>query len=237
MNSPGTIDADYRGEITYYLSISASSRSDSARRSYRAIGLRAGRPHGDGRGRSTRDDLARRRRLRPYRTMSGDARLSICAERRRVDLESQQHMSQRRETQPNRSGPDGGQPVDGRYRSRTRALADYFSEYALIRYRVASKSNGTWRSRRILRSTRSNRSRCDAQAPRTLQGFSSPTRAGSRPSRRDQSRRQGARVFPQGEIDALGLGLPLEMVHFACTSEDISNLAYALIIKEFARTI
>src|ERR1700694_340615 len=27
-------------------------------------------------------------------------------------------------------------PVDGRYRSRTRALADYFSEYALIRYRV-----------------------------------------------------------------------------------------------------
>src|SRR5271163_1277093 len=27
-------------------------------------------------------------------------------------------------------------PIDGRYRSRTRSLADYFSEYALIRYRV-----------------------------------------------------------------------------------------------------
>src|SRR5260370_15288 len=27
-------------------------------------------------------------------------------------------------------------PIDGRYRNRTRALADYFSEYALIRYRV-----------------------------------------------------------------------------------------------------
>jgi len=28
--------------------------------------------------------------------------------------------------------------------------------------------------------------------------------------------------------------LPLEMIHFACTSEDISNLAWALMLKEFA---
>ena len=27
-------------------------------------------------------------------------------------------------------------PIDGRYRSKTECLADYFSEYALIRYRV-----------------------------------------------------------------------------------------------------
>ena len=27
-------------------------------------------------------------------------------------------------------------PIDGRYRNKTVALADYFSEYALIRYRV-----------------------------------------------------------------------------------------------------
>ena len=27
-------------------------------------------------------------------------------------------------------------PIDGRYRSKTHQLADYFSEYALIRYRV-----------------------------------------------------------------------------------------------------
>ena len=27
-------------------------------------------------------------------------------------------------------------PIDGRYRARTRALSEYFSEYALIRYRV-----------------------------------------------------------------------------------------------------
>ena len=27
-------------------------------------------------------------------------------------------------------------PIDGRYRGKTEPLADYFSEYALIRYRV-----------------------------------------------------------------------------------------------------
>src|SRR5215470_7213161 len=27
-------------------------------------------------------------------------------------------------------------PIDGRYRARTRSLAEYFSEFALIRYRV-----------------------------------------------------------------------------------------------------
>ena len=27
-------------------------------------------------------------------------------------------------------------PIDGRYRSKVEPLADYFSEYALIRYRV-----------------------------------------------------------------------------------------------------
>ena len=32
-------------------------------------------------------------------------------------------------------------PVDGRYRSKTEKLADYFSEQALIRYRIRSKWN------------------------------------------------------------------------------------------------
>ena len=27
-------------------------------------------------------------------------------------------------------------PIDGRYRGKTETLADYFSEYALVRYRV-----------------------------------------------------------------------------------------------------
>ena len=40
----------------------------------------------------------------------------------------------------------------------------------------------------------------------------------------------------RGEYATIAPDLPSEMIHFACTSEDINNLAYALILKEFVRT-
>ena len=33
-------------------------------------------------------------------------------------------------------------PIDGRYQSKTSDLNEYFSEYALIKYRTMSKSSG-----------------------------------------------------------------------------------------------
>ncbi len=39
--------------------------------------------------------------------------------------------------------------------------------------------------------------------------------------------------FVKERIPAIDSDAPVEMVHFACTSEDINNLAYALILKEF----
>lgn len=39
--------------------------------------------------------------------------------------------------------------------------------------------------------------------------------------------------FLKEKIGASLPQIPLEMIHFACTSEDISNLAYALMVKEF----
>ncbi len=127
-------------------------------------------------------------------------------------------------------------PVDGRYRSRTRPLAEYFSEYALIRYRtrveiewylalaanpaidalapiddpVASRLRALYRDFTI----------ADARWVKALEGETNHDV-------------KALEYFLKEKIGALKLGLPLEMVHFACTSEDISNLAYALILKEF----
>jgi adenylosuccinate lyase len=39
--------------------------------------------------------------------------------------------------------------------------------------------------------------------------------------------------FLTEKIAAIGIDVPPGMIHFACTSEDINNLAYALILKEF----
>ena len=65
-----------------------------------------------------------------------------------------------------------------------------------------------------------DRCACGRERLRALyENFSmADARAGQGARSGDQSRRQGARVFPQGKIAALDLGLPLEMVHFACTS-------------------
>src|SRR5580698_9937057 len=127
-------------------------------------------------------------------------------------------------------------PVDGRYRSRTRALADYFSEYALIRYRVRVEIE--WYL------ALAANPKIDALPP-----FAALTVKRLRALYEDFTIADARRVkaleaetnhdvkaleyFLKEKIGALELGLPLEMVHFACTSEDISNLAYALILKEF----
>ena len=132
-------------------------------------------------------------------------------------------------------------PIDGRYRSRTRALAEFFSEYALIRYRLRVEIE--WYLALAANPA------IDALAP-----IGAPAAQRLRALYEDFDLADALRVkaleaetnhdvkaleyFLKEKIGALKLDLPLEMVHFACTSEDISNLAYALILKEFtARTL
>ena len=131
----------------------------------------------------------------------------------------------------------GVSPIDGRYRSRTRALADYFSEYALIRYRVrveiewylALAANPAIDAVPPIEAEAAGRLRdlCesfsidDARRVKTLEAETNHDV-------------KALEYFLKEKIEALGLGLPLEMIHFACTSEDISNLAHALIMQEFA---
>jgi adenylosuccinate lyase len=126
-------------------------------------------------------------------------------------------------------------PIDGRYRSRTRALAEYFSELALIRYRARVEIE--WLIALAGESAIED-FKLDAAATNRLRALA-----------RDFSLAEGRRVkelerttnhdvkaleyFLKEKIAAEGIAVPAEMVHFACTSEDISNLAYALILKEF----
>ena len=118
-------------------------------------------------------------------------------------------------------------PVDGRYRTRTRALVDYFSEYALIRYRVrveiewylslaanpaidAMPAIGAETARK-LRALYEKFSLADARRVKALEAETNHDV-------------KALEYFLKEKIGALGPGLPLEMIHFACTSEDINNL-------------
>jgi adenylosuccinate lyase len=126
-------------------------------------------------------------------------------------------------------------PLDGRYHRRTRSLVDYFSELALIRYRVrvevewliALVDAGAIKEFKLdnaaisrLRALSAGCSIADARRVKELE----------RTTNHDV---KAVEYFLKERIAADGIAVPLEMIHFACTSEDINNLAYALILKEF----
>lgn len=130
-------------------------------------------------------------------------------------------------------------PIDGRYRARTRALEAYFSEFALIRYRVrveiewylALAANPSFsavkplpeKSVKALKRIYEEFSLDDARRVKALEAETNHDV-------------KAVEYFVKEQLAVLDSKLPVEIVHFACTSEDINNLSYALILKEFAAT-
>jgi adenylosuccinate lyase len=128
-------------------------------------------------------------------------------------------------------------PIDGRYRARTRRLAEYFSEFALVRYRVrievewylALAANPAFTPMRTLGAAEQSALRAIYQdftlaAARRVKELEAKTNHDVK----------AVEYFVKERVAATAPNLPVEIVHFACTSEDINNLAYALALKEFA---
>ena len=126
-------------------------------------------------------------------------------------------------------------PIDGRYRSKTESLADYFSEYALIRYRVRVEIEYFI-------------TLCELPLPQ-LESFNSALFEQLRDIYRNFDEASAARVkeiesitnhdvkaveyFIKEEFDKIG-GLDdyKEFIHFGLTSQDINNTSVPLSIKE-----
>ena len=125
-------------------------------------------------------------------------------------------------------------PVDGRYRNKTEKLADYFSEQALIRYRIRVEVEYFI-------------SLCELPLPQ-LAGIDPAKFAELRRLYTDFSTADAERVkeieavtnhdvkaveyIIKEKMDALGLERYKEFVHFGLTSQDINNTAIPLSIKE-----
>jgi adenylosuccinate lyase len=127
-------------------------------------------------------------------------------------------------------------PLDGRYARTADPLRAYFSEQALIRYRVRVEL--AW-----LEALGAER------AIRELKPFSPKTRSALEKLVKDFSERDAEHVKnieaqTNHDVKAIEYWLKgklagnaeaqrsLEFIHFACTSEDINNLAYALMMRE-----
>jgi adenylosuccinate lyase len=126
-------------------------------------------------------------------------------------------------------------PVDGRYRGKTNSLAVYFSEYALIKYRVLVeieyfitlceiplpqlKEVGDARFFDSLRNIYKNFSLKDAQEIKDIEQVTNHDV-------------KAVEYFIKSRFEVLGLAGYKEFIHFGLTSQDINNTAIPLSIKE-----
>ena len=125
-------------------------------------------------------------------------------------------------------------PIDGRYRGKTKALAPYFSEEALIKYRVQVEIEyfialceiplsqlADFNSALFdeLRAIYSNFSSEDAQAIKDIEKVTNHDV-------------KAVEYFIKEKFDGLNLEKHKEFIHFGLTSQDINNTAVPLSIKE-----
>jgi len=126
-------------------------------------------------------------------------------------------------------------PIDGRYRGKTEALAPYFSEYALIRYRVRveveyfiallhlplPQLGGFPVSDDRLRSIYLDFTEQDAQRVKDIENVTNHDV-------------KAVEYFIKEKFDELGTSLQpyKEFIHFGLTSQDINNTSVPLSIKE-----
>jgi len=128
-------------------------------------------------------------------------------------------------------------PIDGRYRARTRALSDYFSEFALIRYRTRIEVE--WYLTLAENQTFEAVAPLEAPLQSALrQIYETFTVEDARRVKQLEAETnhdvKAVEYFLKEKTATIDARLSTEGVHFACTSEDINNLSYALILKEFS---
>lgn len=130
-------------------------------------------------------------------------------------------------------------PIDGRYRSKCERLDEYFSEYALIRYRVrveveyfialceiplpqlAGIDHGVFAK---LRDIYNNFTVEDASRIKEIESVTNHDV-------------KAVEYFLKERFDALGLSACKEFIHFGLTSQDINNTSVPMSLKEALRDV
>ena len=127
-------------------------------------------------------------------------------------------------------------PIDGRYRSKCEPLAKYFSEGALIKYRVRVEVEyfialaerlkaqrpalaGVAAKAEALRDIYRNFADADAQAIKDIEKVTNHDV-------------KAVEYFLKGKFDEMGIADRKEFIHFGLTSQDINNTSVPLSMKE-----
>lgn len=121
-------------------------------------------------------------------------------------------------------------PIDGRYHKTSEKLNEYFSEYALIKYRVVVEIKWLLKLNEIisinlsakqinsLNNIIANFNIDEAKKVKEIEAI----------TKHDV---KAVEYYLRDKFDSLGLSNFENYIHFGCTSEDINNLAYGLMLK------
>jgi adenylosuccinate lyase len=122
-------------------------------------------------------------------------------------------------------------PIDGRYRTKTTPLSLYFSEYALIRYRLYVEVEYLLS---LCELELPGLHKLDPELLRNLYQKFSPEDAAHIKviERRTNHDIKALEYWLKEKLSDLGFGGSKEFVHFALTSQDINNTAIPLSLKE-----
>jgi adenylosuccinate lyase len=125
-------------------------------------------------------------------------------------------------------------PVDGRYRNKCSPLADYFSEYALIRYRVKVEVEYFIALCELpLPQLREVRPEVFTQLRRIFEDFSmADAEVIKQIERKTNHDVKAVEYFLKEKWDALGLEVSKEFIHFGLTSQDINNTAIPASLRD-----
>ncbi len=126
-------------------------------------------------------------------------------------------------------------PIDGRYRGKTEPLAPFFSESALIRYRVRVEIEYYIALMREL----ANVENIPEEALRDIyRKWSLESAARVKEIEKTTNHDvKAVEYFIKEQLDAMKSTLPRELVHFGLTSQDINNTAFPMMMKEAHETV
>lgn len=126
-------------------------------------------------------------------------------------------------------------PIDGRYRESVEDLSEYFSEYAFIKYRVNIEID--W-LKYFLKNILKQEDDFSTKLAKIVENFD--LKQAQRVKEIEKVTNHDVKAVEYYVREALkenGLEKYCYYVHFACTSEDINNLAYGKMISDFLNNI
>lgn len=126
-------------------------------------------------------------------------------------------------------------PIDGRYREITEEISKYFSEYAFIKYRVIVEID--W-LKYFLKNILKEEDVFSTKLEEIVEKFD--IKEAGRVKEIEKITNHDVKAieyYVREKLEQVGLKKFSSYVHFACTSEDINNIAYGKMISDFLNDI